>query len=414
MINKDWFGKELKSDLEYLQKNNINIVLFRNYFEEKSAHDIDLLCKKSQREKLYKLIKKRGYKIFQTYFHKVYCHKINSQHTIILHVHFNAYETPFSKFLNIKQVKNHTSKIKNIKFMSPSQQIALYLYKIKTGRSLIKAKKHINKQKDKLNIQQVNLVLKQIFTKKSINVSLNLLKRGEIKKSGNSLKFKSHLFFKLSQLSARFIHKIELIIKPLFHPMEFVVFIGTDGSGKTTTVSNLENFLKSKELKVFKEYGGRFKFKYLPFNKIISTAATKKKKEGQKEDTIRYTSPIVKNLAPFVFYVEYLLRYMCSTFKGRRTHQYVIADRAYVDVIISANTNNKTARFCYNFLPKPSKLFFLYNEFEVLTKRRPEHDPNDIKRQLKAYKTHTNLYSACIKTKNLQQTINDILKELVQ
>ena len=298
--------------------------------------------------------------------------------------------------------------------MSPSQQIALYLYKIKTGRPLIKAKKHINKQKDGLNIKQAKLVLKQVFTKKSINTSLNLLKNGEIKKAGESLKFKFKLFFKLGQFLARTIHKIELILKPLFNPMEYIVFIGTDGSGKTTTVSNLKKLLESKSLKVFQEYGGRFKFRYLPFNKVISTAAAKKKKEGQKEDTIRYTSPIVKNLAPFVFYVEYLLRYVCSTFKGRRTHQYVIADRAYVDVIISANTNNKTARLCYYLLPKPSKLVFLYNEFEILTKRRPEHDPNDIKRQLKAYKTHTNLYSACIKTKNPQQTLNDILKELVQ
>ncbi len=403
--------KILENDLQFLLKNKVKLILFRNYFDELSTHDIDILCKKSDEDRIISLLNTKGYRVFKKFSHKIYCHNLKTNSQFVFHIHFNAYETPFTSFLNINQTLKKASKVKGIPVLSPSQIVALYLYKIKTKRPFVKAKKHILSNFDSINYNDLGKTLENTFYKDSIKLSLKYLKNNKFNLAGNSLKFKNPIF-PLVKKSFYIFHLLESIFKSL-PASDFVVFIGTDGSGKTTTTTNFANYFKKKGLNVEYEYGGRFQFRYLPLNWLVSRTANIKKKQGEKPDTIKYNSNFVYFATPLVYYFEYLLRYLFSTFIKRRKNHFVFADRSYIDVITSANASQKFAKFLYKyFLPKPSKVFFLYNEAHILSSRRPEHDPEDIKRQLKGFHKHGELYTSKIKTTSIEDTFDKILEKL--
>jgi hypothetical protein len=65
-------------------------------------------------------------------------------------------------------------------------------------------------------------------------------------------------------------------------------------------------------------------------------------------------------------------------------------------------------------MPKPSKTIFLYNDIEVLCRRRPEHPKEDIIRQLTVFRNYRKFFSKEIKTENPEQTLRDVMRCLFE
>ncbi|MEK6809739.1 MAG: hypothetical protein AABY40_03625, partial [Nanoarchaeota archaeon] len=182
--------------------------------------------------------------------------------------------------------------------------------------------------------------------------------------------------------------------------------------------------LKQENIETAHIYSGRIQFRMLPINfllklfkpnKIEGKKFEVKDAEGKKEEFARevriFNSSLLNNIAPFVYYVEYLLRYVVQVHPKRIFNDVVITDRGYIDLFASPNMNKKICRFCFMILPKP-KHILLWNYPEVLAERRPEFRIEDLQKQLKAYDRFSELYLMKIKTD--QHSIVEVIAQKIE
>ena len=179
--------------------------------------------------------------------------------------------------------------------------------------------------------------------------------------------------------------------------MKYIAFVGCDGSGKTYTKDKVIEILKKNNKKVYYEYGGIKKFRYLKFlNPILRRNVNKKVSKGQSKDTIKYTNPIIKFISPFIYYIEHFCRYVEYSFKQNK-YDYFISDRGYIDIVVSPNVNNKIAYFLYIFLPKPKQIL-MFNDLEVIYKRRNDHPKKYLKKLHNDYLQYRDWYYSLVKS----------------
>ena len=348
---------KIKEDLKILSKNKIKFCMLKDYLKEKDYADIDILVSSKDRRKIHKILKSLSYDNYHQYTTSVFYHKLIETEVVRFHLHSNY----FFEFLQIDKVNIDNT---DVPMLAKEEYLVSLVKKVVSGRKKDKYMKEFDSVVKFVDKAKLKKVLCAAFKKSTIDYD------AVIKKDFSKLKILKSVIKRKRQLKrSDWPSIVSLFFKMLFKPCEFVVFMGVDGSGKTTTVKKITEYLRKRKFRVFTEYGGRFKFQYLPLNKLVSNVATKKKKvEGQNQDVIKYESKFVHNVTPFIYYAEYFLRYMFSTFIKRRLNNFVFADRSFIDVIISPNTNNKIARFLYFILPKPSKIVYLYNDLEVLSK----------------------------------------------
>lgn len=160
----------------------------------------------------------------------------------------------------------------------------------------------------------------------------------------------------------------------------FLVLIGPDGSGKSTTARKLETSLKG--LFTYQRYyHGRFGF--LPEMKVfrdfmIKLSGRRRSSEGDKGSTSNDShSPhgIIRMLS-YVFY--YSFDYFLGHFVVQRFQSIgglIIADRYFYDWFIQAY-HSKTPRWFFPVLklvlPRPDLVVYLENRPEIIHSRKPE------------------------------------------
>ena len=393
---------KIRKDLNEL---NIEFYLLKDYFEDESPNDIDILCSIKNRKALHKVLKKQGYKTFFFGHNAIFYHAYYSGEIIRLHIHFNY----FFYLINMKDASkfHYGNKIKKLK---KELFVASDIYKYKSGRS---SEKYLARIKDGIRNTDEDIttsILKKKFAEESI---ISFTKETNLKNALDKLKFLPKN--KMKKIPFKIFRKIDnlliYIIKAI-KPSPFIAIIGTDGSGKTTSAENITKELRKTKFRVSSVYEGRYKFKYLKFmNKVTKHIGKKKRKSSSSKNSsiVSYKSSFVHYLTPIIYYFEYLLRYIFSTMILRRKNNFVIVDRSFIDVIISKNTNTRIARLCYFLLPKPSHTIFLYNSPDIIAKRK-NHPIEDIKLQLESYQNNKKYYSIQIKTDNKEQTKQDILK----
>lgn len=213
-------------------------------------------------------------------------------------------------------------------------------------------------------------------------------------------------------------------------PSPYLAIVGCNGSGKSTTVKNVVAKLQQENIETAHIYSGRIQFRMLPINfflkllkpdkiegKKVEDSKSTEKKEAKKQfarEVRIFNSPLLNNIAPFVYYVEYLLRYMIQIHPKRIFNDIVITDRGYIDLFASPNMDKKTCSFFFKILPKP-KHILLWNDLEVLMERRPEFRKEDLEKQLQGYDRFPNLYLMKIKTDKLDivDTIAQKIEKIV-
>lgn len=236
------------------------------------------------------------------------------------------------------------------------------------------------------------------------------------------------LQFNLPQkIALLFRGKPNKILKRLYKvikPSPYLTIVGCNGSGKSTTVKNLVGKLRQENIETAHIYSGRIQFQMLPINfflkllkpdKIEGKKIEKKVGEDKKEQFARevriFHSLFLNNIAPFVYYMEYLLRYFVQVHPKRIFNDLVITDRGYIDLFTSPNMNKKACHFFFKILPQP-KYVLLWNDPEVLVERRPEFRIEDLQKQLQAYDQFSSSYLLKIKTDNLN--IVDTLAQKIE
>jgi len=389
----------LRNDLLYLKRAGIKYCLLKDYLKAKEFNDVDILVSSRQKRKLRSVLRTLGYKAYQMHHTNVFYHKLIGQDLVQLHFHFNY----FYDFIHTDDAFKRTYVSNSISILSKEDFAATLISKMRGGRP-----RQSYYLKQLLAIKKVDKgAVKKILSNKFVFDSID---------AGSVLKGKklSQLVFRTDVMRRKYLRRLTNVptmlwagIKAVFSPYDYVVFLGVDGSGKTTTTKNVAEYLKKRKFLVYTIYGGRFKFKFLPLNFLTERMAAKKKKTSKSEDVLHYQSRFIHYVTPLVYYIEYLLRYVFMVSWRKRRYHFILADRYFIDVIISPNTNTKFARFLYSIMPKPNKVIYLYNDLEKLVRRRGDHPKEDLARQLWEFKDNEDILDKKIKTKNEKQTLGE-------
>jgi len=168
----------------------------------------------------------------------------------------------------------------------------------------------------------------------------------------------------------------------------FLVFIGPDGSGKSTTAEEIKKSLAELFPRAH-YYHGRFgsipELKW--YIKLIKNA--KEKEIDPENDSVASLAKIPPHgRFRAVFYllyysIDYLLGYG-TVLRARSMGQLVIFDRYFYDYFILGIFTKVPSfffRICHFILPKPDLLVYLHNSPEVIHQRKPELTIDEIKHQ---------------------------------
>jgi thymidylate kinase len=205
----------------------------------------------------------------------------------------------------------------------------------------------------------------------------------------------------------------------IFFPAPYVAIVGTDGSGKTTTVENLAAKLKQNKYKVVYFYGGRAKDQIIPVGKIVNffrhgrRKIKKDKEESKLTPIVVYKSKTIKIVTPMIYYIEYWLRYLSQIFFLRIKYDIILTDRSFIDIFASPNTNKFICKALFKLIPNP-KHVLIWIEPKIAEKRSGGHPSEDLERQLKEYFKLKDKYIFVIKTdKGKEAVVDEIFNKVV-
>ncbi len=181
-------------------------------------------------------------------------------------------------------------------------------------------------------------------------------------------------------------------LSKIFHQAPLVSFIGMDGAGKSTATEHLHTMFGKSLVKSALLYTGRGKHNILPIQffgrkikKKLDASDKKKHLEQKKTDVSLQRKLLFMCAAPF-FVLDLYVRYWFKIFPQRLRCHIVITDRYSSDILLMKHVPQWMRSFMYFFFPKPTMTIYLYNDPEVLHKRKPDHDIADLYRQEELFK----------------------------
>ncbi|HLD34200.1 MAG TPA: hypothetical protein VJB66_05710 [Candidatus Nanoarchaeia archaeon] len=294
-------------------------------------------------------------------------------------------------------------------YLTAAEQMFIILYKYATRKEKQKYEAYYNEllkeQIDEHELEKLCIkafsnptqITKQVASKEKLSTMKMQLKPSQ----------KFRLFFRGKP------NKIARRLYRIFKPAPFVAIVGCNGTGKSTTVKKVAEKLESENLDVARYYSGRMKFQMLPINvflrffkpdKIEGKESKDQKVKYEREVRI-FHSKTLNFIAPFVYYVEYTLRYIFKIYPKQIFNDIVLTDRSFIDVFASPNMNKKVCKFLFKLMPQPYHIL-LWNEPEVIAARRPEFLLEHIKQQCESYDQFdkNNFYIIKIKTDKFEVT----------
>ncbi len=407
-----------------LSKNNLAYRFIDSRWKKRG--DIDIIVAKKHISAFEKILKDHGFRRKGRWPPQSRSYKgFHNQEIISIGAHVGGYIGGFGGGLGRlgKKLNPTVSLPAENSILSTEERLFILLYKYGS-----------RKQKQKYEEEYAQLLAqeKMDYQKLATLCSAAFRNYPEIIKAIEEKKVLSEipLQFNLSQkIALAFRGKPNKILKRLYKivkPSPYITIVGCNGSGKSTTVKNVVEKLRQENIETAHIYSGRIQFQMLPINfflkllkpdKIEGKKREKEKKENSasKEQFARevriFNSPFLNNFAPFVYYIEYLLRYVIQVHPKRIFNDIVITDRGYIDLFTSPNMNKKVCRFFFNLLPQP-KYILLWNDPEVLAERRPEFRIEDLQKQLQAYEQFGPLYLLKIKTEQPEIVLNTIAQKI--
>lgn len=298
-------------------------------------------------------------------------------------------------------------------FLSTEEQIFYFVYKLALKEPLRKYEEYLYKLVRKgVDKKKLYDLLACVFRNPA--EVLQCIQKAEFSRLNTKFKF-SH---NLPRAKMYALNKIAIFVQRIrksFSPAPYIAIIGPDGSGKTSTLSAVASTLRGHGISFARVSGSRFHFQVLPLNWVFEKV--EKRRWGEEEivsnHARRYPSSLLQIILPFLYSIEYQLRHLLIIRPLKKRNQVVIADRSFIDVVVSPNTHTTIAKTLYGALSKPDATIYLFNTVDVLAKRKPEHPRHNLEAQLKAYSSLTNFFTQKIKTTNKKKVREEVFALIV-
>lgn len=331
---------------------------------------------------------------------KRFYNKFSDGEFLTIDVHVGKYEGSPARILEPEISKGY--------FLSTEKQLFYFIYRMGLGEPLWKYEDQFPELVRNMNEEKLHGFLASVF--KNPSEIVRMIKENRF--SDLNPKFKiSHTLVRTEKyilnLSAVFLG----FIRKLTIPAPYVAIVGPDGSGKSTTLREIKKIFNSSKFKLKTMYAGRFTFHFLPFNFIMKKIKSERAKDETTEK-LKYLSPPLKMLAPFAYYIEYLLRYFLRIYPARVLNKIVITERGFLDIYTSPNVDQSLTSFFMKILPSP-KHVLLWNSPSILSKRCSEYSKEDLERQLKKYNEFPS-YILKLKTDDKKEIIEKVMEKLAE
>lgn len=196
-------------------------------------------------------------------------------------------------------------------------------------------------------------------------------------------------------------------IKNLFKPVKLIVFIGVDGSGKTTLINKLREISPVFQAQLYLGWNNYFFKRIGKLNKRTNFSSQKARKLA---DRILFF--IFHLLLPF----DYLARYLRA--KSQAEFGIIISDRYPLPKKKSGIYRKLSLSLAYFLLPRPSVLFILDADPEKIWERKKEGNYEKFKAEFERLEKAKNMFkneTIIINTDcSVEESFNNIKKELLQ
>lgn len=163
--------------------------------------------------------------------------------------------------------------------------------------------------------------------------------------------------------------------KKVPHAYPLIVLMGPDGAGKSTAVAGLQQVLEKNRRPAAVVYLGRGRRNILPI-----ASAGKKVKRSLAARPLLIRKLIYSCAAP-LYTVDLLLRYVLNVWWKRR-RRIVLADRYGTDIYLMPHLGSALRSALFTLFPRPALAFYLYNDPQVLYRRRRQQSVEELQRQL--------------------------------
>ena len=197
-----------------------------------------------------------------------------------------------------------------------------------------------------------------------------------------------------------------------------VVFLGTDGSGKSTIINSLPDVLGNTFPESFIDY-----YHWRP--KLIKSG----RKSGDDESIV-CTEPHskkpygkIKSFAKFMFFnVDYVLGYWLKVRWELSKGHMVVFDRYYYDYYLDKiryrlSISDKILDFFKVLIPKPDITFLLVGDPEVLYERKKEISVEEIQEQINRLLHHQSSFNngrIIDVNQPIKKVVNDVAEEILK
>lgn len=203
-------------------------------------------------------------------------------------------------------------------------------------------------------------------------------------------------------------HKI-LNILTYWKASSIIVFLGVDGSGKSTITRKLDDLL-SPFFSTYLDYFGWDKF-VIPL--FIATKRRSEKHISKSKN--HYGKTVYKEKLGWfhltIYYIELLLRYFTRIFPKKIIGRTIIIDRYFYDKLVFLDTTSFKFRFFKSITPTPSFTFLLTANPKIIYKRKDEKDTTMLKHSQESFKAKKNLLDFHVI--NNQQDIDKTIKKII-
>lgn len=291
------------------------------------------------------------------------------------------------RYMNIRTVLHNANLDNNVKRPNLFHDIeyAQHFYTLNNASVPLKYQQIFGKKL--VENAQVNIYLDMVkrkynlsFTKLPDVFSFSTLKKKKVKRYIQ----KKYAHGSFITLQKRMVYLLDLLVDLKQNKGFMVTFSGVDGAGKTTIINAVK---KQLELKYRKEIVLlRHRPGILPILSAIKHGSSKKAEQKASEALPRQgrnQSKIGSYLRFGYYFTDYLFGQIYIYFKYVLRGKVVIYDRYYFDFINDAKRSNirlkrEFIKRLFRFIYKPDFNFYLYNDPEVILKRKQELTEEDI------------------------------------